>query len=54
MFMTTDIRCLSLNNDILNVNMTLFKMSFVMTSWHKPIHHNLSVGLSGDERSPVC
>jgi len=29
---------LSLNNDILNANMTLFK-----TSWHKPIHHNLSV-----------
>jgi len=27
MFMTTVIKCLSLNNDILNVNMTLFKMT---------------------------
>jgi len=32
--MTTVINCLSLNNGILNANMTLF----VMTSWHKPCH----------------
>jgi len=28
MFMTTVIKCNSLNNDILNANMTLFEMSF--------------------------
>jgi len=31
MFMTTVIKCLSINNDILNANMTLFEMT-VMTS----------------------
>jgi len=31
MFMTSVIKCLSLNNDILNANMTLFEMS--LTSW---------------------
>jgi len=29
MFMTTVIKCPSLNNDILNANMTLFKMSLL-------------------------
>jgi len=37
MFMTTVIKSLSINNDILNAN---------MTSWHKPIYHNLSVSFS--------
>jgi len=31
MFVTTVIKCHSLNYDILNANMTLFEMSFVMT-----------------------
>jgi len=31
MFVTTVIKCHSLNCDILNANMTLFEMSFVMT-----------------------
>jgi len=31
MLMTTVIKCLSLNDDILNANMTLFKMSLF---WH--------------------
>jgi len=29
MFVTTIIKCLSLNNDILNANITLFKMSLL-------------------------
>jgi len=39
MFMTTVIKCLSLNNDMLNANMTLFKMSLL-------VYHNASVSLS--------
>jgi len=39
MFVTTVIKCHSLSY------MTLFEMS-LLTPWHKPIHHNLSVSLS--------
>jgi len=35
MFVTTVIKCLSLNNDVLNANMTLFKMSLL---WHIDIN----------------
>jgi len=37
MFMTTVIKCLSLNNDILYANMTLFKMSLR----HLDKNHNI-------------
>jgi len=30
MFMTTVIKCISLDNDILNANMTLFKMCLLL------------------------
>jgi len=40
MFMTTVIKSHSLNNDILNANMTLFMMYLL---WHLDINHNVSV-----------
>jgi len=43
--MKTVIKCHSLNNDNLNANMTLFKIS-LLCHLDKPIHHNLSVSLS--------
>jgi len=45
MFVTTVIKCHSLNYDIFNANMTLFEM-FLLWQLDKPIHHNLSVSLS--------